>query len=165
MKSVCQVKVSSKYLVECFKPDGSLRWKEEVENLVVNQGLDYLHDVALLAATQITAWFVGLTGATPVFAAANTLASHAGWTEVTAYTGNRKSWVGVDSGTGSGTNAASKASFAINAGSTVIGGAFLASVSSGSSGTLYGGAAFAANRTAESGDTVNVTVATSVTAS
>lgn len=56
-------------------------------------------------------------------------------------------------------NAASKASFSISA-SVTIKGAFAVTnnTKGGGSGVLYGAAAFAASRAAESGDTLNVTV-------
>ena len=163
MKPILQsAKAKTVYRFECVDKHGNVKWVEEVPNLIVNAGLDYIHNVALLSATQITAWYVGLTDGTPTIAAGDTLASHGGWVEVTAYSGNRKAWTGSDTGVGTGDNSASKASFAINADGTVIGGAFLASASSGTSGTLYGVAALAADRTADNGDTVNVTVSTSI---
>jgi hypothetical protein len=49
--------------------------------------------------------------------------------------------------------------FTIN-GTTTIGGAFMVTVSTkgGSTGILYGGAAFAADRSVISGDTLNITI-------
>jgi hypothetical protein len=87
------------------------------------------------------------------------MASHAGWTEDQNYSEATREvlTLGTVSG-GSVDNSASKASFSINATAT-IGGAFLTTVSTkgGTTGTLYGGAAFAANRSVVSGDTLNVT--------
>ena len=58
-------------------------------------------------------------------------------------------------------NSASKASFSINADTTVIGGAFLSTdgAKSGTAGVLYSVAAFdAADKSLDDGDTLNVTV-------
>lgn len=114
------------------------------KNLIVNEGLDYLHDVALLAATPITSWYIGLTDGTPTIAAADVMNSHAGWTEVVDYDeATRELWNGTGTGVGTGDNDASKAEFTINANVTV-GGAFMTSGSgkSGTTGTLYGAVAF-----------------------
>jgi hypothetical protein len=72
---------------ECIGADGKVKWTGVVPNLVVNTGLAYMAGSALTSVTAITAWYVGLYGAgasnTP--AAGDTMASHAGWTEVVPY--------------------------------------------------------------------------------
>lgn len=138
---------------------GGLRWAESWENIVVNQGLNDLLDVTLSGATQDTTWFVGLISATPTVAAADTLASHGGWTEVTAYDEtNRVAWVDAGAASQSITNSASPAVFTISANSTDVGGAFLAGVNTGTSGRLYAAGAFTAgNKSLDDNDTLTVT--------
>lgn len=158
------------YFVECFDKDGNLKWTAESDNLVVNVGLQYMAGVALTSTTQITTWYLGLYGAgasnTP--AAGDTLASHAGWTEVTPYSGNRPS-VTFAAATNANpsvvTNSATKTSFTINATQTV-GGAFLCSVASGTSGTLFSAADFQSpgDRSVVSGDVLTVTYTFSLSA-
>jgi len=144
------------YRVECFDAQGNLKWVEETHNLVVNAGLNDVLDKYFKGSTYTAAWYVGLKG-TGTIAAGDTLASHAGWTEITAYTGDRKALtLGSVSGQ-SVDNSASKAVFAINGSATVYG-AFLATVATGTSGTLYGAADFSGSRAVENGDTLNVTV-------
>lgn len=112
-------------------------------NLVVNQGLDDLLDVMLSGGTQDTTWFVGLTDGTPTVAAGDTLASHAGWVEVTAYDeAARQAFVDGGVATQSIDNIASPAVFTINANGTTVGGAFLCGVVSGTSGRIYAAGAF-----------------------
>ena len=147
--------------VKAFDKDGNLKWVENYENIVVNTGLDHLLDATLSGGTQITTWYVGLTDGTPTAAAGDTSASHAGWSEVTAYSeGARQTWVdgGVSSRTV--TNSGSPAEFSINSNSTTIGGAFLISNSTkgGTSGTLYAIGAFSAgDKSLDNGDTLQVT--------
>jgi len=138
---------------------GGLLWREVWENIVVNQGLNDLLDVTLSGATQDTTWFVGLTSATPTVAAGDTLASHAGWTEVTAYDEtNRVAWVDAGSASQSITNSASPAVFTISANGTDVGGAFLAGVNTGTGGRLYAAGAFTAgNKSLDDNDTLAVT--------
>lgn len=121
---------------------GNVIAEREWENLVTTEGKNHLLSVGLDGGTQDTTWFVGLTDGTPTAAAGDTLASHAGWVEVTAYTGNRKAWTGGTAASGSIDNSAAPASFAINADSTTIGGAFLAAVDTGTAGVLYAVGAF-----------------------
>ena len=111
-------------------------------NLVVNTGKNLILD-NFNAATG-AAVYVGLTGHTPTIAAGDTMASHAGWTEVTAYSqANRVTWNGAAASSQSRTNSASKASFTINSDSTNIGGAFMTTnnTKGGSTGTLVCAAA------------------------
>jgi hypothetical protein len=145
--------------IVCRDKDGNEKWRDTIENIVVNEGLNHLLDVALSGATQDTTWFVGLTSATPTVAAGNTLASHAGWTEVTAYDEtNRVAWVDGGVSSQSVSNAASPAVFTINANSTDVGGAFLAGVNTGTSGVLYAAGAFTAgNKSLDDNDTLEVT--------
>lgn len=147
--------------VECFDKYGNLKWVDTFKNLVTNEGLDHLLDVALSGATQVSTWYVGLTDGTPTTAAGDTLASHAGWSEVTAYDeAARQTW--SDGGVSSQNvdNSASKASFTISTNSTTVGGAFLASDSTkgGTTGTLYAVGAFSAgDKSLDASDTLQVT--------
>lgn len=94
--------------------------------------------------------------------AADTMASHAPWAEVTAYSNsNRPAWTGGAVSGGSVSNSGSPAVFNINANNTDIFGAFLVSNNTvgGASGTLYGMGLFATpgSRRAQSGDTLSLT--------
>lgn len=150
------VGMKSIYRFECVGADGKVKWVEEVENLVVNAGLNDLLSQYFKGSSYTAAFYVGLKGAGTV-AAADTLASHAGWAEVTAYSGNRKTLTLGSVASQSVDNSASPAAFAINGTATVAGG-FVATVNTGSSGTLYGAANFGTSRDVISGDTLNVTV-------
>ena len=159
-------KAVGKYFFECFDKDGNLKWSAESKNLVVNVGLQYMAGTALDGATaRITSWYVGLYGAgasnTP--AAGDTMSSHAGWTEVTAYSEATRPAATFAAATTANpsvvTNSASKASFSIN-GSTTVGGAFLTSsnTKSGTTGTLFSASDFTGgDRSVVNGDTLQVT--------
>lgn len=149
------IKVGGIFQFECFDKDGNLKWSENQHNMVVNAGLDALLDIMFHATTQITTWYVGLKG-TGTIAAGDTLLTHTGWTEITAYTGTRQAYVEAASSSQSMTNSASPASFAIT-GTATVAGAFLASATSGTTGTLFAAVDFAAARSVANGDTLNVT--------
>jgi hypothetical protein len=150
--------------MQCIR-NGEVIWQEKWENIVTTAGLNYLIDVALGGAAQITTWFVGLvSGATPTFAAGDTSATHAGWTEATGYDeATREAWVDGGVSGGSLTNAASVAQFTMNA-SLTIGGAFLISNSTkgGTTGTLYAEGDFGVDRSVVDNDVLEVTAAFSV---
>jgi hypothetical protein len=156
-------KISQKYRVECHDRLGNLKWVEEFDNLVVTVGLNEYLNATLAAQTQHTAWYVGLKD-TGTVVAGDTLASHAGWSEITPYSGNRPAWTpGTVSG-GSVDNSASKAVYSITAALTVYG-AFMCTAASGTSGVLLGAGDFASPRAVQVGDTLSLTVTCSITAS
>jgi hypothetical protein len=141
--------------------NGVEKWRDTIDNIVVNAGLDYLLDAGLSAGTPVTTWYLGLVSATPTVAAGDTMSSHAGWTEVTAYSeANRVTWTDGGVSGQSVSNSGSPADFTINADSTDIGGAFLTSsnTKSGTTGTLYAAGAFTAgNKSLDTSDTIEVT--------
>lgn len=143
-------------------------WVDEFYNLVVTEGLNDLLDKRFKGSGYTAADYVGVTAATPTFAAGDVMNSHSGWTEVTAYSqGTRPALtLGTVSG-GSVNNSASKATYSIN-GTTTIGGAFVTtnSTKGGTTGLLYGGGALAeGNRSLVNGDSLAVQVTLSATAS
>ena len=160
-----QAKATGVYHVECRDKDGNLKWSADTKNLVVNAGLAYMAGTALTSVAQITTWYIGLYGAgasnTP--AAGDTMSSHAGWTEVTAYSNaTRVAATFVTATTANPsvvTNSASPATFNIN-GTTTVGGAFLTSGSAkgGTTGTLFSAADFSSpgDRSVVSGDIISV---------
>jgi hypothetical protein len=154
-------RMKTRYLVECRAPDGALKWRETIDNLVVNEGLDDLLDKYFKGSAYTAAHYVGLTDGTPTVAAGDTMSSHAGWTEVQAYSeGSRQTFTPGTVASQSVDNSASKASFSIN-GTATVGGAFLTTnnTKGGTTGTLYGGGAFTGgDRSVANGDTLNVTV-------
>lgn len=150
--------------VQCLDKDGNLKWETSEHNLVVNQGLQDMNTQYFKGSTYTAAFYLGLItgpGSGTTFAAADTLASKA-WTEYTDYSGSRKA---VTFGTATTadpsviSNSASPSSFTISGAGGVIAGAFLCTVSSGTSGVLFSESDFQApgDRTVVSGDTLNVT--------
>jgi hypothetical protein len=157
------------FTMECRggKSGTKLRWRESAHNIVTNVGLTYLEGVALLTTTQIalTSWFMGMTATAPTVAAADTMASHGGWTENTSYSqATRPAWSGVAGAAGGSTNSASPSVYSANATST-SGGCFLNSVSTkaGTTGTLFSVVAWTGgDRSLLNGDTLNGTYNQSV---
>lgn len=144
--------------IECRDRGGNLKWTEDFENHVC--GSNYLLDVALSGGTQITTWYMGLMAASPTTSASDTMSSHAGWTEFTAYDESvRQTWTDGGVSSGSVDNSGSAAVFTCSTNSSSVGGTFLTSDStkSGTTGTLYAAGAFSSNKSLDDGDTLTVT--------
>lgn len=158
------IRIGGTFVIENHDPDWKLKWREIARNLVVNAGIYNLMDTGVLTATQVTAWFLGPTAASPSPAAADTMGGHGGWTEFTGYSQTvRQSWTSART-TNVISNASNLASFAINTTGT-LGGAFVtdSSTKGGGVGTLFCCAANSGgNRSVSSGDTVTVRYSFSV---
>lgn len=157
------IKFRNTYRFECFDALGNLKWVEEVPNQVMTAGINDLLTNYFKGSAYTAAFFVGLVDNTSfsAYAAADTMASHAGWLESAAYSNaTRPSLTLGTPSAGSVDNSAAKAVFNINASATILG-AFVAtnSTKSGTTGVLYGAASFTGgSRAVQSGDTLNVTV-------
>ena len=154
------------YKIQCHDAQGNLKWEDEAPNLVVNVGLQDMNAKYFTGSAYTAAWYIGLygSGATNSPAAGDTMSSHAGWTEVTAYSQATRPACTFGTPTTANpsvaTNSASPATFSINA-TTTVGGAFLTSNNTvgGTTGTLYSAADFSApgDRAVTNGDTLSVT--------
>jgi hypothetical protein len=152
------------FTVTCRDKDGNLKWEESNPNLVVNVGLQDMNAKYFVGSAYTAAWYLGLvTGPASgtTFAAGDTLASHAGWTEDANYAGTRKACTFGTATTADPsviTNSLNTASFTMNA-TTTIAGAFLCSVASGTSGVLFSASDFQSpgDRAVVSGDVLVVT--------
>ena len=150
------MKIGGLFEVDCFDKNGNKKWSDVAKNLVVNEGLNHILNVQFHGTTQVGTWYVGLKKAGSA-ASVHTLASHAAWAEATGFTtGLRQAYVEATASGKSITNSASKASYAISATATIAG-AFVCSVTSGTSGILFCAADFTTPRAVESGDTLEVT--------
>lgn len=148
------------YTVECIDADGNIKWTDEVHNLVTTVGKNFLLDTLLAGSAYTAAWYLGLVdgGSAPTFDVANTSASHAGWTESTAYSNATRPAPSFGAAS-AGSKATTATAFNINATATIAG-CFLISNSTkgGTTGTLYSCGAFSGgNRAVANGDTLNVT--------
>ena len=152
------------YTVVCHDANGNMKWSDSFHNLVVNQGLQDMNSKYFSGSGYTAAWYLGLVtgpGSGTTFAAGDTLASHAGWTENTAYSGNRKAATFGTATTADPSvisNSASPAVFTMTSNAQTIAGAFLCSVTSGTSGILFSAGDFTGgDKLVDSGDTLTVT--------
>lgn len=176
------VGIEGYYHVECRDKDGNLKWEESFPNLVNAVGKELMLDTLLRTSGTYTTVgpFLGLiSGASPTFAASDTMVTHAGWTEFTNYTvgGSPVRGTAVFSAASSSgsspsnvtTCSASAITYTITGGGGTVGGCFLVTGSGASStqgntsGTLYSAGAFGTAKITTAGDTVSVTYSTTAT--
>lgn len=155
------------YTVECRAADGTLRWSEEIKNLVTTSGKNDALDKYLSGATYTAAWYLGLIGSasyTTGPAVGDTAATHAGWVEAAGYSQASRPTASFAAAAAGSKALASAAVFSINA-DTTIKGCFLISnaTKSGTSGILYSAGLFTAgDKVVQNGDTLNVSYTASL---
>ena len=164
--STAKASAGGVYRVECLDKDGNLKWSAESHNLVVDVGLQDMNTKYFTGTSYTAAWYLGLYGAgaanTP--SGSDTMALHAGWTEITPYSNATRPAAVFGAASSADpsiiTNSGSPAQFNINA-TAVVGGAFLVNnnTKGGSTGILFSASDFQApgDRSVASGDTLNVT--------
>jgi hypothetical protein len=158
-------KLGGVFAVECRDAEGNLKWTEEFPNLVVNAGLQYANTQVFKGVTYTATWYMGLVngpGAGNTYLAANTMASHAGWTENVAYTQSARPTMAFGTASTADPSVIATSSpvvFTMNASATIAG-AFVTTenTKSGTTGTLFSVGNFTVgDRGVVSGDTLNVT--------
>lgn len=149
-----------RYKVECYSPEGMLKWLEEIDNLVMTAGKNDLADKYFAGSAYTATWFVGLIDNTSytAVAAGDTMASHSGWIESAAYSEATREAVTWSAAAGGVKAASTYTEFTINATATIRG-AFMNSVGtkSGTTGVLYSAAAFVATRSVVVNDLLRIT--------
>ena len=154
-------KLAGRFVVEHRDADDNLKAIYEFPNGIVDVGLNHILDTQFHGGTQVATWYIGLVdnAGWSAFADVDTLASHAGWTESTAYTeANRVTWA-EDAAASRSISNSTTADFSINA-SGNLKGIFVSSnnvKSTGNTGTLWSTAAFSSVVATANGDTLKVT--------
>lgn len=156
--------VRGRFKIECLGPDGKVKWRDTIHNLVTTVGKNDVLDKYLGLGAAHTAVRMGLKG-TGSAAAGDTMASHAGWLEVglanaPTYTGNRPS-PSFSAASGGSKATSSAVSFAITSSGTVAG-CFICMSGSATkddtTGTLLSAGDFTGgSKAVGNGDTLNVT--------
>jgi hypothetical protein len=163
------VKFRGRFEVECLrwvvengKRVRKLVWREDVHNILTDEGLNRILDVVLHATTQNTTWYCCLveTDTTP---AANQTYDVPVYTESTAYDeATRPEYNEAAASSKSTTNSANKAVFTINATKTMYG-ASLVSLNTkgdhtaGANNVLLCYAKFSSSRSVVDDDVINLT--------
>ena len=151
--------------LELFDAQGNLKWSDEICNGIVDEGIEYILEVAFNGGAQDTSHYIGLidnASYTTGLAAADTHASHSGWIENTDYDeATRELWNPDTTASRAVTNS-TPVEFTMNA-SVTIKGIFVSSVStkgsvSGAAGDyIWATALFSSDAVVVSTDVLKVT--------
>lgn len=161
--------IGGHYTAVCYGADGSVKWTDEITNIVTTVGRNFTLDTAL-GNTAGGAVVMGLKG-TGTAVAADTQSSHASWLEVglanaPTYSGNRPT--PSFSAASSGSKATSSAvSFTIT-GTGTVAGCFIniggSATKDNTTGTLFSAGDFSSSKSVVNGDTIAVTYTATLTA-
>jgi hypothetical protein len=174
------VGMEGRYHVVCRDAEGNVKWEDSFPNLVNAVGKQLMLDTLLSGSAYTTVGpFLGLISGTGTFAAADTMVTHAGWTEFVNYTVGGSAVRGTasfSSASSAGTTptnvttkTATSITYTITGAGGTVGGCFLVTGSgavntqSSTAGTLYSAGSFATARVTTVGDTVSVTYSTTAT--
>lgn len=154
-------KMNGRHYVEHIR-NGLVLATYDVFNDITNEGKNTIFDVMFsdLAATAAASWYIGLISLSgySALAAADVMASHAGWTEFTTYSqSNRVGWGPGNPASQSITNA-TPATFDIT-GTGTVKGIFVATnnTKGGTSGVLWSTALFSADVPVVNADQLKIT--------
>lgn len=160
--------VKGRYTIECRDADGNLKWSDEFNNLVTTVGKNAMLDQYLAGSAWSTGTvYMGLKG-TGSAAAGDTMASHAGWSElnITATSGARLAMTFSAASSGSKVTSSAVSHSITAAGPTTVAGVFVvvggSATNANTTGTLFSAGDFSSSRSVVSGDSLNVTYTVSV---
>ena len=150
--------LKGRFVIEHRDIEGNLKATYEFPNGIVDEGLNHILDTEFHGGSQVGTWYIGLVDNSgwTAFADADTLSSHAGWTEATTYTeSNRVEW-DEDAAASRSISNSTTADFSVNATGNLKG-IFVSSnnvKSTGNTGTLWSTAAFSSVVATANGDSL-----------
>ena len=163
---ITKCRIQGFWTVKCFNPNGTLAWKQVYANGITTGGINDLLDVGFRAQSQKTAWYVGLisNASFTALAAADTMASHAGWVELDNYSeATRPLWT-PNAATGGAISHTDTIDFTITSTGTIRG-TFITSVNtkSGTTGILWSTGLMASANAMSNGQTLRTTYSCTIT--
>jgi hypothetical protein len=163
--------VAGVYTAKCYDKDGNLKWEDTFKNLVTTVGKNYLLDNGMAGSSYTAAFYLGLISSVSysAIAAADTMASHGGWTEAGIANAPTYSQGARPTAAWSAASAGAKAlsaalTYSITSAGTIKG-AFLTTVATkdGTTGTLFSAGLFTGgDKVVANTDTVTVSYSLSV---
>ena len=162
-----QAHAEGHYTVECRDAQGNLKWVDGFDNLVTTGGKNDALDKYLAGSAYTAAWFMGLISATSYTtgpAAADTAASHGGWTEDQNYSQASRPTAAFSAASAGSKALSSALTFSMNAATTIKGCFLIANATKGgTTGVLYSAGLFTGgDKVLANGDTLSVSYTASL---
>ena len=174
-QTIAGIGVFGFFQFKCLDKHGQLKWEETAKNGTTTVGLTYLIGTGFVQTAQIAAanWYIGLINNAPVpsLQITDTMASHAGWVEVTSYSeATRPAWTPTVSGSPQATNTSPRV-FTMTAPTLTVAGAFIvggapatADVKGGTGGTMYSTGSLQSPQLVSATDVLQITYITTLSA-
>jgi hypothetical protein len=125
--------IQGMYVIECEK-DGIILARHRFRNAIVNEGKNSLLNTMFSGVAKAD-WYFGLIASGATLSINDTLASHAGWTEVTDYANDRK--IAVWPGPSTARSISTENAVFVMEDDVTLRGAFLCNAETGAVGTLW----------------------------
>jgi hypothetical protein len=147
--------------LDCELPlHGRKLWRRQAHNLITDEGARWVLNHTFVSAQTLT-WYLLPKGA-GAFANGDTMASHAGWSEIQAYSQTARPSLAIPTITSGRSGVANIVSITANASTTVAGiGLTTLNSKGGTTGTLLGGADFGSSQPLTNGQILRMTVTVS----
>lgn len=146
---------------EIIRKDGTVEELNWSRNGITNEGFNDILGVYFHGDTQNTAWYALLisNSSFSTLAATDVMASHAGWTESTAYSDSTRQQIPFNAAASKSIANTTTATFNINADGTVIKGIGVTSnnTKGGTTGKLWATGLFGSDQTLNNGDILKIT--------
>jgi hypothetical protein len=147
--------------VRILRKNGDIEYPEFAitRNGICDAGFNDMLGVYFHVDTQASAWYALLIAASPTLSASDTIASHSGWTEVTAYSNSTRVAIPFNASASKSIANTTTANFNINADGTVVSGIGVVnnSTKGGTSGKLWATGLFGSAVTLNNGDVLQIT--------
>ena len=156
-----EMKIGGWLIFRAFDVDGKALWEDKipVKNGVTDAGLTNAMSVYLGGGTQTATWYIGLidNAGFSALSAADTSASHAGWTESTNYNEANRQTIAFGAAAAKTISSSSSCVFTITSATTFKGGFVISNnTKGGATGTLFATGAFTSTQTLGAGQTLRV---------
>lgn len=124
MKNESKIQFNNPIKVQLFDKDGNLKWEDEVTNGIVDEGINYLLEVAFNGGSQDTTHYIGLIDNLTTLANTDThanIGAASTWDENTDYDEATRELWNPDAESGRAVTNSTPVEFTMNAGATIEG--------------------------------------------
>jgi len=117
------VHFGGRFILECYDPEGKLKWVNISKNGITTQGLNHILNTEFNLGSVVSTWYCGLVSTNTAFVSTMTYAAPT-FTESSNYSeANRPTYTEASSAAALITNSSNKAAFTMSASTSIFGAA------------------------------------------